>query len=147
MTRTKPGDLVFSYANAEIRDVGVISSEAVETPKPYEFGTAGNDWSAIGWLVTADFVATPKSLKPKGQITDIKPMLATKYAPLNSGAADVWCYSCKQLVTDIRMAKEDESNSGRSYASWTDIWRCPAGHTLYESKNEMRIIYINRSFD
>ena len=63
------------------------------------------------------------------------------------GAADVWCYPCKQLVTDIRMAKEDESNSDRSYASWTDIWRCPAGHTLYVAKNEMRIIYINRSFD
>jgi hypothetical protein len=34
--------------------------------------------------VTADFIATPKSFKPKDRITDIKPMLAAKYAPLNS---------------------------------------------------------------
>lgn len=66
---------------------------------------------------------------------------------VTTGAATVRCYSCKHLVTDIWMSKEDESNLGRSYASWTDIWRCAAGHTLYEAKNEMRIIYINRSFN
>ena len=88
--------------------------------------------------------AKPVTELPIGAFKAIKLEIAQWVA---IGAADVWCYSCKRLVTDIWMAKEDESNSDRAYSSWTDVWRCPAGHMLYEAKNEMRIIYINRSFD
>ena len=45
MMRAHPGDLIFSYANTKIRDVGIVRSEAIEAPKPQEFGTAGEDWS------------------------------------------------------------------------------------------------------
>jgi hypothetical protein len=97
------------------------------------------------WFSQASHEDTKQLTKlPVGAFKAIKHEIAQWVA---IGAADVWCYSCKQLVTDIRMAREDESNSGRSYASWTDIWRCPAGHTLYAATNEMRITFISRSFD
>jgi putative restriction endonuclease len=83
MTRAQPGDLVFSYANAKIHDVGIIRSEAINAPKPQEFGAAGDDWSADGWLLPVDFIAAPNALRPKDYFGDIKPLLAPKYAPLN----------------------------------------------------------------
>jgi len=66
---------------------------------------------------------------------------------VKSGAARVWCYSCKQSVTDVSMSKEDKNRVDKSYTSWTDIWRCDAGHTLYKAKSEMRITYISQNFD
>lgn len=83
MTRAQPGDLVFSYANAKIHDVGIIRSEAINAPKPQEFGAAGDDWSADGWLLPVDFIAAPNALRPKDYFGNIKPLLAPKYAPLN----------------------------------------------------------------
>ena len=36
-----PGDIVFSYANALLKAVGVVKSYCYEYPKPTEFGAAG----------------------------------------------------------------------------------------------------------
>lgn len=45
MARVEPGDVVFSYANAQIQDVGVATSAAVTAAKPSEFGRSGDGWS------------------------------------------------------------------------------------------------------
>lgn len=45
LTLTKPGDIVFSYADREIKAVGVVSSLYREQPKPSEFGKSGDSWA------------------------------------------------------------------------------------------------------
>jgi hypothetical protein len=46
---TKPGDLVFSFADGYIRALGIIASHGYEAPKPHEFGQVGAYWDRIGW--------------------------------------------------------------------------------------------------
>lgn len=82
MTKVQPDDIVFSYANAQIRDVGVAITSAMAAAKPSEFGAAGDNWSEEGWLVRVDFQRTRKALRPKDQITQIAPLLPEKYAPI-----------------------------------------------------------------
>lgn len=48
---TKPGDIVFSYANAKISAIGVVVSRCMDQSRPVEFGKAGDTWSKDGWMV------------------------------------------------------------------------------------------------
>jgi hypothetical protein len=45
MREVAPGDLVFSFEGTRIRAIGVATSCA------YESGSAGPNWSVIGWKV------------------------------------------------------------------------------------------------
>jgi len=51
LTRCERGDVVFSYANAKISQIGLVETAAVTAQKPLEFGTAGDNWNQEGWLV------------------------------------------------------------------------------------------------
>lgn len=82
MKRVIPGDLVFSYANGRIQDVGVATSFAKDAPKPDEFGKAGKSWSSHGWLVMVSFMKTNSAISPKRHIEAIKPLLPSKYSPI-----------------------------------------------------------------
>ena len=49
MREVSPGDVVFSFVKTLIAAIGVAESYCWESPKPTEFGTAGQNWSDIGW--------------------------------------------------------------------------------------------------
>ena len=51
LTYCKEGDLIFSFANKLIRNIGVIEGEAIPTKRPEEFGKSGEQWDINGWLV------------------------------------------------------------------------------------------------
>jgi len=51
MREVAPGDVIFSFQGTHIRALGVAQSHCYEAPKPSEFGTAGTNWSDIGWKV------------------------------------------------------------------------------------------------
>jgi hypothetical protein len=53
MREVAPGNLVLSFEGTRIRAIGVARSYAYECPKPPEFGSAGPNWSLIGWKVDA----------------------------------------------------------------------------------------------
>lgn len=82
MRLTKVGDLVFSYANGVISAVGIVTESATPSPKPTEFGTVGGYWAKEGWLVGVDFTPAPKSLKPSEYMTEIGPLLPSRYSPI-----------------------------------------------------------------
>lgn len=82
MTEVQPGDTVFSFANAQIRDIGVATTSAMAATKPSEFGAAGDNWSEEGWLVRVEFQRTRGALRPKDWIDQIRPLLPEKYAPI-----------------------------------------------------------------
>ena len=55
MREVAPGDLIFSFMDTRILAVGIVRSYAWESPKPAEFGSAGENWEGIGWRVQVQF--------------------------------------------------------------------------------------------
>jgi len=93
LTLARPGDIVFSYAGAEIRAVGVVIAEHQEQPKPEEFGLTGGHWSANGWLVPVEWVVLDIPISPKAHLATIAPLLPSKNSPLQSnGNGNQSCY-------------------------------------------------------
>ena len=84
MAKVRPGDLIFSYAGAEIQAIGVATAKASSANKPSEFGEAGANWDNDGWYVPVEFKLLDNPLRPKSHMDVIGPLLADKYAPLNS---------------------------------------------------------------
>lgn len=80
MTEVSPGDLVFSFKDTLIKALGVAKGKAETAPNP--FGDVGAQWSDEGWLVPVDFQENEYPIRPKDLIDDLRPMLASKYAPL-----------------------------------------------------------------
>lgn len=83
MEQVRPGDLVFSYCDTFIKAIGVVQRPAVTAPKP-NFRTAGSNWSDVGWYVEVEFAELGNPIKPKEFMDQIRPLLAEKYAPLQS---------------------------------------------------------------
>ena len=81
MERLKFGDIVFSFCDTLIKAIGVVKSPAITAPKP-KFRNAGSNWSNIGWYAEVEFVELPNPIKPKEFMSQIAPLLAEKYAPL-----------------------------------------------------------------
>jgi putative restriction endonuclease len=85
MTKVFPGDIVFSFADAAIRAVGVALGRARETPKPAEFGVAGNQWgTAPGWQVAVRFKELTRPLRPKDYSSQLAPLLPHKHSPIRA---------------------------------------------------------------
>lgn len=83
MREVSPGDLIFSYADAKIRAVGIARSYAYECPKP-EFGTAGRNWNDVGWRVEVGYRELDHELRPLEWIELLRPLLPSKHSPLRS---------------------------------------------------------------
>ena len=50
MRDVSPGDLAFSFCDARIKSIGIVTGTAQTGPKP-DFGAAGANWSREGWFV------------------------------------------------------------------------------------------------
>lgn len=105
-----PGDLVFSYAGAQIRQLGIVTRPAVSSPKPPEFGSAGTNWAQDGWMVPIEWHALPQPLRPKEFIGEIRPYLPEKYAPLNEdgdGYQHVYLAAVPDGMAEVLLARLD----------------------------------------
>lgn len=87
MREVAPGDVVFSFADAHIRAIGLVASHGYEAPKPLEFGQAGAYWDNIGWRVDVQFIELRLPMRPSENMHVLAPLLARKYAPLRSSGA------------------------------------------------------------
>ena len=112
LTLVRPGDIVLSYAGAEIRALGIVTAEHQERPKPEEFGLTGGNWSAEGWLVPVEWVVLDIPISPKAHLAAIAPLLPPKNAPLQrNGNGNQSCYFASvsaclgELVLDL--ARQD----------------------------------------
>lgn len=84
MVRVAAGDIVFSFAGAAIRAVGVATGTAESYPKPNEFGKAGEAWGDDGWRLPVEFRELTKPLSTQANAEAIAPMLPEKYSPIRS---------------------------------------------------------------
>lgn len=80
----KPGDTVISYADGQVKAIGVATSTYRDEAKPEDFGKAGDAWHADGWLVPIDWALLAQSLRPREHIDQIAPELPEKYSPLQA---------------------------------------------------------------
>jgi hypothetical protein len=82
MTETETGDVVFSFCDTQIKAIGVITGPYQSSPKPTEFGSAGDYWSHEGWYVPVRFVELKSPIRPKDHMSVLGPALPDKYSPL-----------------------------------------------------------------
>jgi putative restriction endonuclease len=85
MTKVMPGDVVFSFADAAVRAVGIALGRAREAPKPPEFASAGDQWGTDpGWQVPVRFKELTAPLRPKEHASQLAPVLPGKYSPIRA---------------------------------------------------------------
>ncbi|MCP5130185.1 MAG: HNH endonuclease [Pseudomonadales bacterium] len=84
MRKLVPGDIVFSYANALLKAVGVVKSYCYEFPKPSEFGAAGLNWAEAGWRVDVDFKELAIPVRTINHINVLRDFLPVRHSPLKS---------------------------------------------------------------
>lgn len=53
-------------------------------PKPSDFGTVGDVWNTDGWCVKVDFHELDNKIRPKDNMSILKPLLPEKYSPLQA---------------------------------------------------------------
>jgi putative restriction endonuclease len=95
LTETNIGDIIFSYADAKIKAVGLISSHHQDAPTPAEFGEKGKQWDNDGHLVNVNWVPVFNPLRPKEKINLIAPLLPEKYSPIQgNGNGNQTFYLC-----------------------------------------------------
>jgi putative restriction endonuclease len=84
LARCQGGDVVFSYANGKISQIGLVEQAAVTAPKPPEFGTTGDYWGAEGWLVRVNWQPLGSSLVPQTFFELLQPLLPQRHSPIST---------------------------------------------------------------
>jgi hypothetical protein len=82
------GDAVLSFAGGAVRYVGVVQDVAVPALKPSGFGSAGQNWSADGWLLPVQWETMEVPVRPKELISELSPLLPTKYSPIQPSSGN-----------------------------------------------------------
>ena len=104
MREVAPGDLIFSFKDTRILAVGIAQSYCWESPKPLEFGTAGQNWENIGWKVKVSFTELANTIRPKDHIELLGPFLPEKYSPLQpngNGLQSVYLAEVSALFSEL----------------------------------------------
>ena len=101
MREVAPGDLIFSFIDTRILAVGIVQSYASESPKPLEFGSAGENWEGIGWRVKVQFTELAKKIRPKDHIEILRPLLPAKYSPLQPNGNGLQSVYLTQVPTPL----------------------------------------------
>ena len=93
LTHVQQNEIIFSYANGEIKAIGRAEQTAIENPRPPEFGNMGGQWDRVGWLVKVDWTLLNRPIKPKEYIEKISPLLPQTHSPIQSnGNGNQGCY-------------------------------------------------------
>jgi putative restriction endonuclease len=106
MREVAPGDLIFSFAETRILAVGVAQSYCWESPKPEEFGNAGQNWENIGWKVKVSFTELANKVRPKDHLEVLRPLLPDRYSPLQpngNGIQSVYLTEVPNTLAEVLM--------------------------------------------
>jgi hypothetical protein len=84
MTEAAAGDVVFSFCDTYIKAVGVVIGACQSSPKPTEFGAAGEYWANEGWYLPVRFTEISRPIRPKDHMDTLVATLPEKYSPLQA---------------------------------------------------------------
>jgi len=143
MREVSPGDLVFSFKDTRIFAVGIAQSYCWESPKPLEFGPAGQNWENIGWKVKVDFTELKNIIRPKDHMAVLGPLLPEKYSPLQpngNGLQSVYLTELPESLAEILIGLIGQEIAPLSLAA-KEILPAPFDDLDYwEHKIELEII-------
>ena len=80
MTRTRPGDVVFSYYGSKIQSTGVVKEFPATSVKP--LFRQRETWAGEGWYVEVDYEKLANPISPKDHIAELVTLLPQKYSPI-----------------------------------------------------------------
>ena len=89
MTRLMPGDVVYSFADAVIRAVGLVLARAYEAPRPTEHGIALDQGdNAPGWQVSVRFREFQSPLRPNDHAPQLRAVLPKRQSPIRANGSE-----------------------------------------------------------
>ncbi|ATH15842.1 HNH endonuclease [Delftia acidovorans] len=97
----KKGDTVISYADGQVKAIGVATSGYRDEGKPEDFGKAGDAWHADGWLVPVAWELLESPVRPKHHMGVLAGDLPEKYSPIRAsgdGNQGVYLASVSQAL-------------------------------------------------
>jgi hypothetical protein len=121
MRDVAPGDRVYSFRDTLIAAVGIAQSYCYDAPKPAEFGRSGSRWEEAGWRVDIAFTEVASPIRPKDHIETIRPLLPTKYSPLQAngdGLQSVYLAALPEPLDTV--LQELLINAGNTLPATTD---------------------------
>jgi hypothetical protein len=101
MREVAPGDLIFSFMDTRIVAIGIAQSYCWESPKPLEFGNAGQNWENVGWRVKVNFTELDNRIRPKDHIDVLRPLLPNRYSPLQLNGNGIQSIYLTELPTNF----------------------------------------------
>lgn len=104
MRMVRPGDTVISYADGQVKGIGLAKSHCYTSPRPDEFGHIGEVWDTIGWRVDVGFVAAPRPVRPKDMLGQIGQLIGMRHSPLSpdgNGRQAVYLAAISQLLATM----------------------------------------------
>ena len=81
LLKAKVGDIVFSHHKKALRAIGVVTAEAVESPRP-DFGRANGMWLNDGWEVLVRWAVFPEPIIPRDYLAEAN-QFRQKNFPMN----------------------------------------------------------------
>ena len=121
MREVSPGDVVFSFVDTRIAAIGIARSYCWESPKPEEFGAAGQNWENIGWKVRVQFVPLVNRVRPKDHIDVFRPFLPARYSPLQSngdGNQGVYLTELPATFAEVLTGTNRRRGNSRGASRW-----------------------------
>jgi len=76
----------------------------VKSPKPSEFGQAGQNWEDVGWRVRVAFRRLDNQLRPKEHIDLLRPLLPERYSlllPNGNGLQSVYLTEVPDALAEV----------------------------------------------
>jgi putative restriction endonuclease len=107
MREVAPGDVVFSFADTQVKAIGLVVSNAYESPKPMEFRQAGAYWDNIGWRVDVRFIELKGPIRPAEHMGQLASKLPNRYAPLLPSGAGLQSVYLTRLPENFAAALVD----------------------------------------
>jgi putative restriction endonuclease len=143
MREVAPGDLIFSFIDTRIFAVGIAQSYCWESPKPLEFGTAGQNWENIGWKVKVNFTKLDNRVRPKDHIGVLRPLLPDRYSPLQpngNGLQSVYLTEVPTALAEVLLGLIGQEVAPITQAA-LDVKPVPADDLdVWERKLEQQLV-------
>ena len=142
MREVAPGDIVFSFVDTRIAALGIAQSYCWESPKPLEFGAAGQNWEDVGWRVKIDFTQLGNRVRPKDHIDLLRSLLPDRYSPLQpsgNGLQSVYLTEVPQALAEVLLGLIGEEAAVIVLRS-AEVLPAPADDLdAWEAKIEQRV--------
>lgn len=117
LARTRPGDVVFSYARSRVQAVGVVTRACTDRTSPHIDNRGGQNWAAQGFFVEVEWVPLTNPLNQRDHMELLLPLLPVEHSPLQgSGKSNQNSYlaAVSEAFADVLLGLIDHANVGVS---------------------------------